>query len=88
MAGFDLYYLFVENVFGGPLFATLGLTAIFIVLGMFSRMSFTLIIYLCSLFIMISLMGFVGSLAVFLFAVIAMFIFFAGLVKFITAMSS
>lgn len=81
--GLDLYYLFVENVFGSRLLATIGFMAIFTLFGMMSRMSFTLIVMLLGLFVMVSMMGFVGTAAVFVFGLIAIYYLFAGIVRFI-----
>ena len=82
-AGFDMYYLFVENIFGGIVWATIGFVILFIVLGMISRMSHTLLVMLLVLFVMTSLMGFVGQAATFLFFIGAAYYFAQGLLKWI-----
>jgi len=46
VAGFDLFYLFVENVFGGYLITAVGLSICMILIGMISRMSFILISFI------------------------------------------
>lgn len=86
MAGFDLYFLFVENVFGSFIVATLGMLALFVVFGMLSRMSTPLLIALCALFLATSLVGYAGLGAVFLIGAFAIFYFTSGLIKWIAGL--
>ena len=86
MAGFDLYYLFVENIFGSFIVATLGMLALFVVFGMISRMSTTLLIGLCAIFLTASLIGYAGLGGVFVIGLVAMFYFGSGLIKWIAGL--
>ena len=88
MAGFDLYYLFVENIFGSFIVATLGMLALFVVFGMLSRMSTTLLIGLCAVFLTASLIGFAGAGAVFPIGLIGLFYFGSAFVKWIGGLAS
>jgi len=69
--GLDLYYLFVENIFGSFLFSIIGFSAFFVLLGMFSRMSITLMSFMIGLFIMVNLMGLIGMGFIFIVFVFA-----------------
>ena len=82
-AALDLFYLLVENVFGGVLLAGLGLIAMIILIAAVTRMSITLTILLVSLFAMTYSIGYIGGLAAMLFGVIAIYYFFSGLIKFV-----
>jgi len=79
--GFDLYYLFVENVFGGLIYATIGFSIIFIILGMFARMSFTLLIMLVSLFVMVSFISMTGITGFLIFFVAGVLVFAYGVMR-------
>ena len=83
-ASFDLFYLFVENVFGGVLLACLGFIALFVFIGMISKMSPQLLILLIGIFIVTVGIGFVGGAAAFLFGIIAIYYAFSGLINFVT----
>lgn len=87
MAGFDLYFLFVENVFGGWLLATVGFIALFVIFAMLSRMSTTLLITLLMLFTATSLILFTGGAGVFLIAIVAIYFFTSGIIKWINGMT-
>jgi hypothetical protein len=67
--GFDLYYLFVENIFGGFWWAMFGFILVWVILGMISRMSVTLLVLLIGLWVMVNLIGAVGWIAVLVFFV-------------------
>ena len=82
MAGFDLFYLFVENIFGNWWIATLGMLALFVVFGMLSRMSTTLLITLGALWIVGSMIGFVGIGGVFYIALFAIYYFTSSMIKY------
>jgi len=88
MAGFDLYYLFVENIFGSFIVATLGMLALFVVFGMLSRMSTTLLIGLCAIFLTASLIGFAGLGGAFVVGLIALFYFGSAFIKWIGGLSA
>jgi len=83
MAGFDLYFLFVENIFGSFILATIGMLALFILFGMGSRMSTTLLIALCSLFLAASMIGWGGLGAVLLITIVGVYYFTSSLIKWI-----
>ncbi len=86
VAVFDLYYLLVETVFGSVFLSILGLSALYLVLGMFTRMSVQTIILTIGLFIMTISIGFIGGAAAFLFGIIALTYFFQGLINYILTM--
>ena len=73
--GFNLYTLFVENVFGGILLSGLGLGIILFIIGTISRMSPMLIYTILIFFFVAFSIGYIGA-----FAFIPFFIF--GLVYF------
>lgn len=83
-AVFDLFYLFVENVFGGSLlFTVIGLMVLLALLCMFTKMSILLMSNIVIMFLLIMLIGFFGSIVgVLIFAFSAMY-FFAALAKWI-----
>jgi len=83
LGGLDLFGLFVENIFGGVFISIIGFCILFIILGMFTRMSPLLIIMSVGLFCMVMAIGFVGGGAAFLFGLIAIIFFFQGLGKWI-----
>jgi len=85
VAGFDLFYLFVENVFGGILISALGFVAFFVFIGMVTKMSPQLLIMLLGLFVMTFAIGYVGGLAAFLFGIIAILYAFQGLINFVNS---
>jgi len=62
-AAFDLYYLFVENVFGNLMLAGLGIAALFMLMGMVSKMSSILLTFLLAIFLATFAVGSVGALA-------------------------
>jgi len=84
LGGLDLFGLFVENIFGGVLVSILGFCILFIVLGMFTRMSPMLLIMSIGLFCMVMAIGFIGFAAAFLFGLIAIIYFFQGLGRWIS----
>ena len=57
----DLFYLFVENVFGNLALAGLGFVVIFAVIGMVSRMSEKALIFILILFGVTFGAGYVGA---------------------------
>jgi len=70
---FDLFSLFVEQVFGNILLAGVGITAGFLLICVFGRMSYNSMLFLCGAFFMVFCMGYFGALAavpVFIFAFI------------------
>jgi len=81
VAALDLFYLLVENVFGGILLTGLGLVMAIILIAAVSRMSLILTIMLISLFVMTYSMGYIGGLAVMAFGIIAIYYFFSGVVR-------
>ena len=58
---FDLFYLFVENVFGNLALAGLGFAAIFLIIGMVSRMSKETLIFMLIIFGVTFGAGYVGA---------------------------
>lgn len=80
---FDLYYLFVENVFGSVLLSGIGFVILFGFMGFASKMSPTTVIILLTFFAGVFAIGYAGELAaVFLFIFSALYFTFA-LSKFI-----
>ena len=75
---FDLFYLFVENVFGGVFIAGVGFVILFIFIGMISRMSISLLIAIIGLFIVTYSIGAVGGLAVLVVGIITILYFMYG----------
>jgi len=86
--GFDLVYLLVENVFGGFLLTGLGLVVLFGLIGMFTKMSYNLLIFLEGLFVMTYSIGYIGAFAAFVFSILAFYYFFTGINNFINGMKS
>lgn len=84
-AAFDLFYLFVENVFGGILAAGIGIAAILFLIGMISKMSVFLNYMIVFLFIMSFAIGYVGGFATLALGVFALFYFFRGLINFVSS---
>lgn len=73
---FDLYYLFVENLFGNLLFAILGIGIILGIIAMIARMSFLLVSYILVMFFVIMLVGTFGSfVGVIVFSFTAIYFF-------------
>ncbi len=83
MAAFDLFYLFVEVVFGGILAAGIGIAAIIFLIGMIGRESFLTNMLITILFLMTFSIGYVGGFATLLMGTFALFYFFRGLINFI-----
>ena len=74
----DLYHVFVEVIFGNYLFAIIGLTALFAVIGFLMRMSAFLVIMITVMFMGTMLMGYVGSIvAVGMFVISASYFSYA-----------
>jgi len=86
-AAFDLFYLFVENVFGGILVSGIGIAAILFLIGMLSKMSPFLNYMIVFIFLMTFSIGYVGGLATLTIGMFALFYFFRGLINFITSVS-
>lgn len=84
--GFDLFYLFVENVFGGWVWAMLGFAAIFFILGMFARFSWTGNLFFMIFFVVANILIFIGLGAVWLFAVLAGFYLITSIARLISDM--
>jgi len=85
-ASLDLFYLFVENVFGGIFIACIGFIALFVLIGMISKMSPHLLIILIVLFTLCIGIGFIGGTVAFLAGIFALYYFFAGLINLIATM--
>lgn len=81
----DLYYLFVENVFGGIWIAGVGLAGFFILIGIVSGMSPELIIQLIGLFVMVYSIGIIGGIAAMFWFIFVAVYFMYGLLRLITA---
>ena len=74
----DLYHVFVEVIFGNYLFAIIGLTTLFAVMGFLMRMSAFLVTIISVMFLGTMMMGYVGSLvAVFMFTISASYFAYA-----------
>ena len=87
MAAFDLFYLFVEVVFGSIWGAGVGLAAIIFLIGMMGRESFITNVMITSLFIMTYSIGYVGGFAVLVLGLFSLFYFFRGLINFLTSIA-
>ncbi|GAI98360.1 unnamed protein product [marine sediment metagenome] len=86
VAGLDLFYLFVENVFGSILLAGLGFTIFFLVIGMMSRMSTTFLIMAIGLFVMTFTIGYIGAVAGIIFGAVALYYGISGFIGWILSM--
>lgn len=74
----DLVYLLVEQTFGGILITAVGMILMFALIGMWSRMSPSTIMYFCLLFAATFAIGWIGGVAAFGFGVIAIFYLWNG----------
>jgi len=81
----DLYYLFVENTFGGVFLSAIGLGALFYFIGMISKMSRHLLHSIIITFWAALGIGYVGGLAIFLIGIFAIFYGVVGFIEFITS---
>ena len=67
VAGFDLFNLLVENMFGNILIAAAACVAMFVIIGGIMRMSLILISSICIFFLLMMFVGFYGgTMAVFI----------------------
>ena len=87
VAAFDLFYLFVENVFGSIFVSGIGIAAILFLIGMLSKMSVFLNYMIVFIFLMAFSIGYVGGFATLTLGMFALFYFFRGLINFITSVS-
>ena len=87
-AAFDLFYLFVECVFGGIFIAGIGIAAMLFLIGMLGRMSFISNIMIVGLFLMTFSIGYVGGFATLIVGGGALFYFFRGLINFVTSVAA
>jgi hypothetical protein len=71
MVSFDLYYLLIENVFGGALIGILGLALCLFLIGLVSKMSPFIVYTMIAIFLTTMFMGFNGGLAVFLILIVS-----------------
>ncbi len=85
IAAFDLFYLFVEVVFGGIFISGIGLAALIFLIGMLGRESFITNVLITSLFLMTFAIGYVGGFATLILGTFALFYFFRGLINFATS---
>lgn len=83
-AALDLFNLFVENVFGNILFSIIGLSLVFFVIGVLSRMSQVSIIYLIGTFMGVMGIGYLGALIALPFFIFAFMYFAYSLLKFVS----
>ena len=83
IASLDLFYLFVEVVFGGIFISGIGIAAILFLIGMLSKMSAMTNWMIVLLFLMAFSIGYVGGLALLVLGSFAMFYFFRGLINFV-----
>ena len=84
-AGLDLFYLFVENVFGSVIISGFAFVALFIFIGAISKMSPISIIFIVGLFVMTFAIGWIGGIAALIFGVIAFIYAFSALLNFINS---
>lgn len=84
-SSFDLFYLFVEQVFGGLYIAGAGLAGLFFLIGVLSGMSFLTTSVIVGLFVMTYLIGCWGGAAAVIFGTIAITYFFYGMYHFLSA---
>jgi len=84
-ASFDLFYLFVEQVFGGLYIAGIGLAGIFFLIGVLSGLSFLTTSVVIGLFLMVYAIGCIGGPAAFLFGTLALVYAFYGILNFINS---
>lgn len=87
VAAFDLFYLFVEVVFGGVFVSGIGIAAILFLIGMLSKMSVFLNYMIVFLFLMTFSIGYVGGFATLVLGTFALLYFFRGLINFVTSVS-
>lgn len=87
MAAFDLFYLFVEVVFGGIFAAGIGIAAILFLIGMLGRESFITNLMIVVFFLMTYSIGYVGGFATLILGTFSLFYFFRGLINFITSVT-
>ena len=85
MVPFDMFYLFVEVIFGGIFVSGVGIAAILFFIGMVGRVSFVSNIMLVIFFLMVFSIGYVGGFAALLVGMFAIFYCFRGLINFITS---
>lgn len=84
-ASFDLFYLFVEQVFGGIYIAGVGLAGLFFLIGVLSGLSFLTTSIVIGLFLMTYAIGCIGGVAAFIFGTLALVYAFYGILNFINA---
>jgi hypothetical protein len=82
VAAFDLFYLLVENVFGGIYIALIGIIIMFFLLGMISRMSEKLLIFMLLIFIAHYLMIVLGLGSVLMIGLFSMIYLGKGIWKY------
>lgn len=82
----DLWYLFVENVFGNVFLACLGLILGMIIIGILGRMSLISIIIVVGTFALTLIMGMVGAYAGVPLFILSLGYFVKGLLQFIGSM--
>ena len=82
-SSFDLFYLFVECVFGSIFVSGVGIAAILFLIGMLSKMSAMLNYMIVLLFAMTFAIGYVGGFATLIVGTMALFYFFRGLINFV-----
>lgn len=75
----DLFYLFVENVFGNMWMAGFGIAGLLAVICIFGRMSNASMIFLVGTFCMVYFMGMLG-------AIVAVPIFMAAFIYFVSSL--
>ena len=80
----NLFTLLVENVFGSIWLAGLGITILFIVMGMMSKMSAPTIIVVVGTFIGVFAVGYVGAIAAVPLFIIGLIYFAYGWINYFT----
>lgn len=79
----NLYDLFVTYTFGGVFTSIIGMAMMFAVIGIFSRMSPKLIIYLLMLFLVCMGIGWGGAIFIVPVFVLGLIYFISGIINFI-----
>ena len=67
----NLYDLFVNGVFGNVFLAFLGITFIFVMIAIFSKMGHLLLIYILAFWALVFFVWYLGALGLFAFLVLS-----------------
>ena len=86
MAGFDLYQLFVNEIFGNIFLSMFGIMFIMLITGILGRMDIKSIVIINVFFMGVFLVGYIGALASVPLFMGASYYFFSGLINWINNM--